>query len=108
MGRRSATFSHSALVPESLTISCARLRFHPHCNWPNDSSFYAGRYMTRKAGVSQAASLLPVTAGFVMICAAIVAIRGGGFERVCGTAMAIGSAVILGGYLLFRFGNDNR
>ena len=55
------------------------------------SRFYKGRYMTkmtRKAGVSQAASLLPVTAGFVVICAAIVAIRGDGFERVCGTIFA--------------------
>jgi hypothetical protein len=67
-----------------------------------------GAYMAGKTGVSQAARLLPVTAGFVVICAAIVAIRGDGFERVCGTAMAIGSALMLGGYLMSRFGSDDR
>jgi hypothetical protein len=65
IGLGSTIFSHSTLVPESLS-------------------------------------------GFVVICAAIVAIRGDGFERVCGTAMAIGSALMLGGYLMSRFGSDNR
>jgi hypothetical protein len=62
--------------------------------------------MTRKSGVSQAANLLPVTASLVAICAAIVAIHGDGFERVCGAAVVIGAAVMPGGYLLSRFGGD--
>jgi hypothetical protein len=64
--------------------------------------------MARRDGVSQAARLLPVIVGFVVICAAIVAIRGDGCERVCGTAVAIGSALMLSGYLMSRFGSDNR
>ena len=62
--------------------------------------------MTGKADVSQAASLMPVAAGLMVISAAIVAIHGDGLERVCGTAIAIGAALILGGYLMSRFGSD--
>ena len=49
---------------------------------------------------------MPVAAGLMVISAAIVAIHGDGFERVCGTAIAIGAALILGGYLMSRFGSD--
>jgi hypothetical protein len=34
IGLGSTIFSHSTLVPESLTIGYTGFRFHPHRNWP--------------------------------------------------------------------------